>query len=142
MKYNSNSIMNFLPHRYPFLLIDRILEVEEGVSATGIKNITITDPVFQGHFPDEHVYPGVLIVESMAQVGAVALLSMEENKGKKAYFTRIKNVKFIHPVIPGDTLMITTTLTKMRLNVGFASCEARVDERVVCKGEIAFALGL
>ena len=141
MVYNSNDIKNILPHRYPFLLIDRILEVSQGVSATGLKNITVTDPVFQGHFPDEHVYPGVLLVEAMAQVGAVALLSKEENRGKKAYFSRIKNVKFIRPVVPGDTLIITTTLTGIRRNLGFATCEAKVDDKVVCKGEIGFALG-
>ncbi|EFI42466.1 MULTISPECIES: 3-hydroxyacyl-ACP dehydratase FabZ [Peptoniphilus] len=140
--YNSNEISKILPHKFPFLLIDRIIEMEEGKYAKGIKNITVTDPVFQGHFPDEHVYPGVLIVEAMAQVGAFAILSEEKNIGKKAYFTKIKEVKFLKTVVPGDTLEITTTLISRRLNVGFANCIACVNGEVVCRGEIAFALSL
>ena len=106
MKYNSNEIMKIIPHRYPFLLVDKITELEKGVRAKGIKNITVSDPVFQGHFPNNHVYPGVLTIESMAQVGAVAILSEEENKSKTAYFASIKKARFHKMVSPGDTLEI------------------------------------
>lgn len=139
--YDAKAIQAILPHRHPFLLIDRIIAIEEGKSATGISNISMKDAVFQGHFPDEPIYPGVLIVEAMAQVGAVALLAMAENKGKKAYFTRIQNARFQKPVRPGDVLEITTSLTKQRLNIGFADAVAKVGEDIVCQATIAFALG-
>ncbi|SHH56659.1 3-hydroxyacyl-[acyl-carrier-protein] dehydratase [Anaerosphaera aminiphila DSM 21120] len=141
MQYNSNEIMDIIPHRYPFLLVDKIVEIEEGHYAKGIKNISISDAVFQGHFPDNHVYPGVLIVETMAQVGAVAILSTEDNKGKTAYFTSIKSARFLKMVKPGDTLEITSTLKSQKLNIGFASCEAYVEGELVCKAEISFAIG-
>lgn len=138
--FDSEKIKEILPHRHPFLLIDRILEVEEGQYAIGTRNISITDPVFQGHFPKEAIYPGVLIIECMAQVGAFVLLSKEENKGKLAYFTKIKNAKFIKAVRPGDVLTIKTELIKQRLNIGLAKSEARVDGEVVAVAEISFAL--
>lgn len=141
MEYNSNEIMKILPHRQPLLLVDKITEIEEGKYAKGIKNISVSDPVFQGHFPDEHIYPGVLIIEAMAQVGAVAMLQSEENRGKKAYFTSIKAARFHKMVRPGDTLNITTTLKSQKLNIGFASCEAYVGDELAAKAEISFAIG-
>ncbi len=138
--YNSDQIKEVLPHKYPFLLIDRILEIKEGKWAIGKKNISITDQVFQGHFPDQHIYPGVLLVESMAQVGAFMLLLDKENKGKKAYFTKIENARFLQPVVPGDTLIIKTSLINRRLNIGFAKGEATVDGKLVASAEIAFAI--
>lgn len=140
MKYNSNEIMEIIPHRYPFLLVDRITEVEEGKGAKGIKNITVSDPVFQGHFPDNHVYPGVLILESMAQVGAVAILSEEANLGKLVYLTSIKKSRFYKQVIPGDTMEIETNLISRKLNIGFAKCKAFVAGELVCEGELSFAI--
>ncbi|RVU54830.1 3-hydroxyacyl-ACP dehydratase FabZ [Anaerosphaera multitolerans] len=141
MEYNSNEIMEILPHRHPFLLVDKIVEYKEGDYAKGIKNISISDPVFQGHFPNNHIYPGVLIVETMAQVGAVAILSTEENRGKLAFFTSIKSARFLKMVRPGDTLEITAKLKSQKLNIGFATCEAYVKGELVCKAEISFAIG-
>lgn len=138
--YNSNEIQEVLPHRAPFLMVDEIVEIKMGEYAVGTKNISISDPVFQGHFPDQHVYPGVLLIESMAQVGAFVLLLEEENRGKKAYFTKIKNARFYQPIVPGDKILIKTELLTRRLNVGFAKAEAHVGERLVAKAEIAFAL--
>lgn len=138
--YNSDEIMKVLPHRHPFFLIDKIIDMKMGEYAVGIKNISITDPVFQGHFPDQHIYPGVLIIESMAQVGAFMLLLDNENKGKKAYFTKIKEARFLKPVVPGDTLVIKTELISKRLNVGFAKSIAEVDGKIVAKSDIAFAI--
>ena len=115
MKYNSDEIAKILPHRYPFALVDRIVDGEEGKWAKGIKCVTVNEPFFQGHFPQYHVMPGVLIVEAMAQVGGVALLSMPENKGKLALFGGIKNARFRRQVTPGDVL-----------EIGRASCRERV----------------
>lgn len=140
MRFNSDEIQNIIPHRFPFLLIDNIIEMEVGKFAISKKNISISDPVFQGHFPGESIYPGVLIIEAMAQVGAVAILSQEENKGKKAYFTKIKEAKFLKAVRPGDSLIIKTELISKRLNIGFAKSVAKVDNIIVAKSEMAFAL--
>ncbi len=139
--FNAEQIMEVLPHRPPFLLVDRITRLEEGVGAAGVRAVSMTDPVFQGHFPGAPIYPGVLIVEALAQVGAFALLYQAENRGRLAYFTRIQNARFYAPVSPGDMLTLSTRLTKQRLNVGFAEGEAYVGDTLVCKAEIAFALG-
>ncbi len=137
----NKQIQKILPHRYPFLLVDRILEIEEGKKAVGIKNVTVNEPFFQGHFPGEPIMPGVLIVEAMAQVGAVALLSVPENKGKLALFTGIENMKFKSTVTPGDTLKMTSEVTGMRLNIGKASVKAELaDGKIAAIGEIKFAL--
>ena len=140
MKYSSDEIAQILPHRYPFALVDRIVDGEEGKWAKGIKCVTVNEPFFQGHFPQYHVMPGVLIVEAMAQVGGVALLSMPENKGKLALFGGIKNARFRRQVVPGDVLEIECTLTKMKGPVGIGEAQAMVDGQVAATAELTFAL--
>ena len=133
-------IARILPHRYPFALVDRIVDGEEGKWAKGIKCVTVNEPFFQGHFPQYHVMPGVLIVEAMAQVGGVALLSMPENKGKLALFGGIKNARFRRQVTPGDVLEIECTLTKQKGPVGIGEAKATVDGQVAATAELTFAL--
>ena len=140
MQYNSDQIAQILPHRYPFALVDRIVDGEEGKWAKGIKCVTVNEPFFQGHFPQYHVMPGVLIVEAMAQVGGVALLSMSENKGKLALFGGIKNARFRRQVTPGDVLEMTCTLTKQKGPVGIGEAKATVNGQVVATAELTFAL--
>lgn len=140
MKYNSDEIAKILPHRYPFALVDRIVDGEEGKWAKGIKCVTVNEPFFQGHFPQYHVMPGVLIVEAMAQVGGVALLSMPQNKGKLALFGGIKNARFRRQVTPGDVLEIECTLTKQKGPVGIGEAKATVDGQVAATAELTFAL--
>ena len=140
MLLNSNQIQQIIPHRFPMLLVDQILELEPGVNATGLKNVTANEPFFQGHFPQEHVMPGVLIIEALAQVGAVALLSLEENKGKIAYFGGIKNAKFKRKVIPGDTLTLKTEIIKSRGSVGVGSATAYVGDEIAATAELTFAI--
>ena len=115
---DSTQIQKIIPHRYPMLLIDRIDELEPGKKAVATRNVTIHEEVFNGHFPDNPVMPGVLIVEALAQTGAVALLSMPEFKGKTAYFGGIRQAKFRKVVRPGDTLRLEVTLDKIRNNIG------------------------
>ena len=124
----------------PFALVDRIVDGEEGKWAKGIKCVTVNEPFFQGHFPQYHVMPGVLIVEAMAQVGGVALLSMPENKGKLALFGGIKNARFRRQVTPGDVLEIECTLTKQKGPVGIGEAKATVDGQVAATAELTFAL--
>lgn len=133
-------IQKILPHRYPFLLVDRILEVEEGKKAVGIKNVTINEPFFQGHFPGRPIMPGVLILEALAQVGAVALLTMDEYKDKLAVFTGIDKVRIRKQVIPGDTLLLEAELLSIRHGLGKASVCAKVDGKVAASGEIMFSM--
>lgn len=133
-------IMEVLPHRYPFLLVDRILEVEEGKRAVGLKNVTINEPFFQGHFPGEPIMPGVLMVEAMAQVGLVALKTMDEYKDKLGVFTGIEKIRFRRQVVPGDTLKIDVELVKIRRGMGVAEGTITVDGEMACKGTIMFAL--
>ncbi|WEG13136.1 3-hydroxyacyl-ACP dehydratase FabZ [Pullulanibacillus sp. KACC 23026] len=134
-------IKAILPHRYPFLLIDRILEVEEGKKAVGLKNVSGNEEFFNGHFPDYAVMPGVLIVEALAQVGAVALLKKEENQGRLAFFAGIDNCRFKRQVRPGDQLHLEVELTRVRGKVGKGKGVATVDGELVCETEIMFALG-
>lgn len=141
MLLNSNQIQEIIPHRYPFMLVDRVIELEEGVKATGIKNVTANEPFFQGHFPSEHVMPGVLIIEALAQVGAIAILKKEENRGKIAYFASINNCKFRRKVIPGDTLTLSIEIVKSRSNFGVGKAIATVDGAVACEAELSFMIG-
>ena len=135
-----DDIKKILPHRYPFLLVDRILELEPGKRAVGIKNVTANEPFFQGHFPQRAVMPGVLIIEAMAQVGGVMILSVEEHKGKLAYLGTLDGVKFRRPIVPGDTLEMETELLRVRSNMGKVRCTARVDGQEVATAHIMFAL--
>ncbi len=140
MEMNINEIMEAIPHRYPFLLVDKIIELEEGKRAVGIKNVTMNEPFFQGHFPEKPIMPGVLICEALAQVGAILVLKNPENNGKLAVFTGINNFKFKHQVVPGETLRLEVEMTKMRGVMGKADACAYVEEEVAAKGEISFAL--
>lgn len=134
------AIKEILPHRYPFLLVDRILELEPGKRAIGIKNVTVNEPFFQGHFPQRAIMPGVLIIEAMAQVGGIMILSVEEHRGKLAYLGTVDGVKFRRPVVPGDTLQMETELLRIRGNMGRVRCAARVGDQSVAEAEIMFAL--
>ena len=133
-------IQKIIPHRYPFLLIDRIIEIEPGKRAVGIKNVSIGEPFFQGHIPDYPLKPGVLIVEAIAQVGAVAMLQLEEYKGRIAFFAGIDNVRFKRQVRPGDTLRIEVELGLFRRGVGTGNGTATVNGEVACRGEFMFAI--
>ena len=140
MQLNSNQIAEIIPHRYPFALVDRIVDGEVGKWAKGIKCVTVNEPFFQGHFPQYHVMPGVLIIEALAQVGAVAILTEAGNQGKLALFGGIKNARFKQQVRPGDVLELSCQLTARRGPVGFGTAEARVDGKLACKAELTFAL--
>lgn len=135
-----NQIKEIIPHRYPFLLVDRILEVEEGKRAIGIKNVSANEEFFNGHFPDYPVMPGVLIVEALAQVGAVAMLKKEENRGRLAFFTGIDNCRFKKQVKPGDQLRLEVEMTRVKGPIGKGKAVATVDGELVCETELMFAL--
>lgn len=141
MVLDVTEIQKIIPHRYPMLLIDRVEELEAGKRAVAIRNVTAHEQVFNGHFPGNPVLPGVLIVEAMAQTGAVALLSMHEFKGKTAYFGGIKEAKFRKVVRPGDTLRIEVTLEKIRNNVGLGKAIATVAGKKACTAELTFMIG-
>lgn len=141
MELNSNQIAEILPHRYPFALVDRITDYEPGKWAKGIKCVSVGEPYFCGHFPQQHVMPGVLIVEAMAQVGAIAILSLPENRGKIAFFGGIKNARFRKQVIPGDVLEMECVLTKQRGPVGVGEAKAMVNGVLVASAELTFAIG-
>ncbi|GCF66703.1 3-hydroxyacyl-ACP dehydratase FabZ [Bacillus paranthracis] len=134
-------IKEIIPHRYPFLLVDKVLEVEEGKRAIGIKNVTANEEFFTGHFPDYPVMPGVLIVEALAQVGAVAMLKKEENRGRLAFFAGIDNCRFKRQVRPGDQLRLEVEMTRVRGAIGKGKAIATVDGEIACETEITFALG-
>jgi 3-hydroxyacyl-[acyl-carrier-protein] dehydratase len=134
------AIQKLIPHRYPFLLVDKIVELEPGKKAVGVKNVTINEPFFQGHFPGNPLMPGVLIVEAMAQVGAVAVMSLEENKDKLAVFTGIDKVRFKKQVRPGDVLRMEVELITMRRGIGKAEAVAYVGDEIACKGTLMFGL--
>src|SRR6476469_498137 len=128
-------IQKIIPHRFPFLLVDKIVEIEWGKRAVGIKNVTANEPFFQGHFPDFPVMPGVLIIEAIAQVGGVAVLGMPEHREKVAFFAGIDEVRFKRQVVPGDTLRLEVTLTRVRGSFGQGAGVATVDGDMACGGE-------
>jgi len=133
-------IMNILPHRYPFLLVDKILAVVPGKKAVGIKNVTINEPFFQGHFPGRPIMPGVLLLEAMAQVGAVAILTDERFKEKLPMFAGIDAARFRKPVLPGDQVVFEVELLKIKGSLGKAKGTGKVNNEVVVEAEILFAL--
>lgn len=134
------AIQRIIPHRYPFLLVDRVIDLKPGQRAVGVKNVSMSDPFFQGHFPGYPVMPGVLIVEALAQVGAVALLTTDEYAGQLALFAGIDNVRFKRQVKPGDTLRLEVELNQVRRGIGSGSGTATVDGQLACRGEFMFAL--
>jgi beta-hydroxyacyl-ACP dehydratase FabZ len=140
MEMDIDGILETLPHRYPFLLVDRILELEPGKRAVGIKNVTVNEPHFTGHWPENPVMPGVLILEAMAQVGGVFLLCTSDNRGKLAYFGGVDKVRWRRAVRPGDQLIMEATMIKQKGSVGKVSIVAQVDGEVACQGEFSFAL--
>ncbi len=138
---DSQGIMGLLPHRYPFLLVDRIIRYVPGTLAVGIKNVTINEPFFQGHFPNRPIMPGVLIVEAMAQVGGIVLMQMPEAEGLLSVFGGIDKVRFRRPVTPGDQLLITAELVSLkRKRFGRMQGRVEVAEQLVCEGEMLFSL--
>ena len=139
--YTAKEIMNILPHRHPFLLIDTIEELDPGVRAVGKKCVSFNEPYFAGHFPGNPVMPGVLIIEAMAQTGAVALLDLPAFKGKTAYFTGINNAKFKKKVIPGDVVLFDVKIIKQKGPIGVAEATATVDGVTAAMAEISFAVG-
>lgn len=139
--YTAKEIMEIIPHRYPFLLIDTIEEVEPGVRALGKKCVSVNEPFFQGHFPGNPVMPGVLIMEALAQVGAVAILSKPEFKGRTAYFAGIDKARFRQKVVPGDVLYLETTIIKSKGPIGVGMAVAKVNDKKVAEAELTFAIG-
>ncbi|MEW5758732.1 MAG: UDP-3-O-acyl-N-acetylglucosamine deacetylase [Candidatus Omnitrophota bacterium] len=137
---NASQIMKILPHRYPFLLVDKIIHLEKGKRAIGIKNVTMNENFFTGHFPGNPIMPGVLLVEAMAQVGGVLMLAPEENRGKLAFFLAANNIKFRKTVLPGDTLVMEVNVGKIRSRTGQVFTKATVDGKVVAEADLMFAL--
>ncbi len=133
--------MEIIPHRQPFLLIDTVEELTPGVRAVAKKCVSYNEPYFNGHFPAEPVMPGVLIIEALAQAGAVAILSVEENRGKTAYFAGINSAKFKQKVVPGDVLLLETEIIKQKGPIGVGKATAKVNDKIVCIAELTFAIG-
>ncbi len=139
--YTAKEILEVIPHRHPFMLIDTIEELEPGVRALGKKCVSFNEPYFAGHFPGNPVMPGVLIIEALAQTGAVALLGQPEWKGKTAYFVGIDGAKFKQKVVPGDVLMLETKIVKIKGPIGIGEAVASVDGKMVAKAQLTFAIG-
>ncbi|MBL1227344.1 3-hydroxyacyl-ACP dehydratase FabZ [Enterococcus sp. BWR-S5] len=138
---NIQEIMEIIPHRYPFLLLDRVEEMVAGEKIIAKKNVTMNEQFFQGHFPGEPVMPGVLIIEALAQAGAVALLSMPDFKGKTAYFGAMDKVRFRQKVVPGDTLTLEVEILKVKSVAGTGKGIAKVNGKKVAEAEITFMIG-
>ena len=136
----AEQIMEIIPHRQPFMLLDTVEELVPGIKAVAKKCVSYNEPYFQGHFPGEPVMPGVLIVEALAQVGAVVILSLEENRGKTAYFAAINSAKFKKKVTPGDVLMLETEIVKQKGPIGLGRATARVNGEVAAQAELTFAI--
>ena len=139
--YTAKEIMEIIPHKQPFMLIDTIEELEPGVRALGKKCVSYNEPYFAGHFPNNPVMPGVLIIEALAQTGAVALLGQPEWKGKTAYFVGIDDAKFKQKVVPGDVLMLETKIVKVKGPIGVGEATASVNGKMVAKAQLTFAIG-
>ena len=137
---NISQIMEILPHRQPMLLIDSVEEIEYGVRAVAKKCVSFNEPFFAGHFPEEPVMPGVLIVEALAQTGSVAILGKDENRGKTAYFASINSAKFKRKVVPGDILTLETEIIKVKGPIGVGKATAKVGDEIACIAEITFAV--
>ncbi len=140
MELNIQEIQKIIPHRYPFLLVDRITDFEAGVWAKGIKCVSANEMQFMGHFPEYPVMPGVLMIEALAQTGAVAILAMEENKGKIAFFGGIKNARFRRQVIPGDVMEMEVRIIKQKGPIGIGEGTVTVDGQVAVTAELTFAI--
>lgn len=140
MELNSNQIQEILPHRYPFQLVDRVTDYEPGKWAKGVKCVSVNEMQFLGHFPQQHVMPGVLVVEALAQVGAIAILTEEENKGKIVFFGGIKNARFKKQIIPGDVIEMECELTERKGPVGYGKATAKVDGKIAVIAELTFAV--
>jgi len=133
-------IKETIPHRYPFLLVDKVIDIEEGKRVVGIKNVTVNEPFFQGHFPDYPVMPGVLIIEALAQVGAIAVLGKEQNKGKIGFLAGVDKCRFKKQVTPGDQLQLEVEILREKGPIGKGKGVATVDGKVACEAEITFAI--
>ncbi|MBD5097933.1 MAG: 3-hydroxyacyl-ACP dehydratase FabZ [Lachnospiraceae bacterium] len=140
MELNSNQIQEILPHRYPFQLVDRVTDYEPGKWAKGVKCVSVNEMQFLGHFPQQHVMPGVLVVEALAQVGAIAILTEEENKGKIVFFGGIKNARFKKQIVPGDVIEMECELTERKGPVGYGKATAKVDGKIAVIAELTFAI--
>jgi len=141
MQLTNDQIREILPHRYPFLLVDKIVECVPGEHAKGIKCVSANEMQFLGHFPEKSVFPGVLILEAMAQVGGIAILTMDEHKGKLAFLGGMKNVKFRQMVVPGDIIEIECVMTRFMGSAGIGEAKATVDGKLAASAEFTFALG-
>jgi 3-hydroxyacyl-[acyl-carrier-protein] dehydratase len=135
-----NDIKKILPHRYPFLLVDRVLELVPNERIVALKNVTVNESFFNGHFPNKPVMPGVLIIESMAQAAGLVMLSLEEHKGKIPYFTGIDNARFRRPIVPGDQVILEVDVIKVRGNVGRVKAVAKIENQIATEAELMFIL--
>ncbi len=137
---DNNSIRGLIPHRYPFLMVDRVLEIEPGKKCIAIKNVTANEPFFQGHFPDRPIMPGVLMIEALAQAAGLAIASMPENKGKLGVFTGIDAVKIRRQVVPGDALKLEAEIVLFKRGMAKASVRASVEDETAVQGEVRFVM--